>query len=124
MRHFLHSLIALGALGFASVGLSQDPPVNDPNRDITPTPTTPGDKMDRTTTPRATTPRTTSPRTTTSHDDLANGTADDGFNPGWLGLIGLIGLAGLIPRDRREHHVATTHTGTTGHTGTGTHRAT
>ena len=110
MRHFLHSLIALGALGFASVGLSQDPPVNDPNRDITPAPTTSSDNLDRTTTPR----------TTTRDDHVANDTADDGFNPGWLGLIGLIGLAGLIPRDRREHHpVATTHTGATG-----THRAT
>ncbi|WP_165251526.1 WGxxGxxG family protein [Paludisphaera soli] len=31
---------------------------------------------------------------------------DDGFNPGWLGLIGLAGLAGLMPR---KNHAVTTH---------------
>lgn len=28
---------------------------------------------------------------------------DDGFNPGWLGLLGLAGLLGLR-RNRQEHH--------------------
>jgi len=111
MRQLLHSLIALGAIGFTTLVFGQEPPQNDPNRDITPpAPTTTRDNMDRTTTPR----------TTTTTDK----TVDDGFNPGWLGLIGLIGLAGLIPRDRREHHPVSTHSGTTHTGGTGAHRAT
>ena len=36
----------------------------------------------------------------------ANDHRDDGFNPGWLGLIGLAGLAGL----RRKSSVPVTHT--------------
>jgi hypothetical protein len=43
-------------------------------------------------------------------DNVDNTADDDGFNPGWLGLLGLIGLAGLMPRDRRERHIAHTHT--------------
>jgi hypothetical protein len=31
---------------------------------------------------------------------------DDGFNPGWLGLLGLGGLLGLMPR---KTHAVTTH---------------
>ena len=48
--------------------------------------------------------QTTDQRTTTT-DQSAN-RRDDGFNPGWLGLLGLVGLFGLRRRHSDDRYAA------------------
>ena len=50
--------------------------------------------------------------TPAGRNTAADDNRDDGFDPGWIGLLGLAGLAGLIPRNRDRDRDDHRHAGT------------